>query len=243
MRSSFFWAVAGIGLLLAPASLNAAPRSRTADVEQIMAPAGFDDNDILEVVLYGHYPNSCFDVGSTSFTIDRDKRAIVIDATVVEHNDRVCAQAIVPYIIPVRLGQVEAGNWQVSMLHQPNISTIVTVTPAPTEQQDDDLFAPISEARLVSLDGEQFVTLEGIYPYMIRGCMRLREVRTFVSPREVLVVLPIADMLREESCQGEERAFKRSFKLPEPFAGGLLHVRSLGGQSIDRLTEDFDAGL
>src|SRR4051812_23862670 len=76
---------------------GSAPRLVRAPVEKVYAPFGFDDNDNSEVVIHGHFPNTCYKTGPATALVDSNAKTITIDAQSYLYGG-VCAQMVVPYI-------------------------------------------------------------------------------------------------------------------------------------------------
>jgi hypothetical protein len=100
---------------------NAEPVVTDAPVEAIFIPSGFDDNDNVEVVLHGTFPDACHRVGNATAEVDADKGRITISASTVVNPDEYCVQSMTPYIHPVSLGKLEQGAWQVVYAKNPEI--------------------------------------------------------------------------------------------------------------------------
>ncbi len=232
---------------LSASSLFAAPVAvRTLDpievaspIEKIFIPEGFDDNDNIEVVLHGNFPNTCYTVGRASATVDNENHEIVVKATAYKYPGKLCLQSITPFIQTVTLGLLNEGNYTVRMADKQNLQKEMLVSKRKTESADDYLYATVENAGLqIDADsGKQAVKLSGHFPYFFVGCMVLRDVKVKTAPSDVLVVQPIAEIVDNEECQNQpaDRSFEYTAGLTEAFRGeGLLHVRTLDGNSINR---------
>jgi hypothetical protein len=210
-----------------------------APVEAIFIPSGFDDNDNVEVVLHGTFPDGCHRISGATAEIDNEKRRITLYAKAEIDQDAYCVQSLTPYIEPIALGNLEEGSYQVVAASNPEIMESLAVDRRKTESPDDYLFAPVEHAYIdINREtGKQSLKLQGHFPHYLIGCMVLRDVRVRRDPVDVLVVQPIAELVNTEVCasQPADRSFEYTVGLQEPFHGeGLLHIRSLHGNSINR---------
>ena len=218
------------------------PISIDASVEKIFIPDGFDDNDNVEVVLHGEYPSTCYSQGQTNVNVDHENKVIKVKATSLFYPDTVCIQSITPYIQPVTVGVLQKGDYKVMYEADATVTRDMKVKERTTESPDDFLYAPVDNA-FVEVDfssGKQALKLQGNFPYMFIGCMVMKEVRTYQSPEDVLVVLPIAEVVDGPACdeQPDDRSYQITKGLSEPFYGeGLLHVRTLHGKSLNRFID------
>ena len=124
------------------------------------------------------------------------------------------------------------------LAHDGTLSKTATVKRRTTESPDDYLYAPVDEAR-VDVDGasgRQSLLVKGVFPYLLHGCWIVREVRVTRDPVDVLVVQPISEIVDTPECVGHtEHTFKIMTPMTDPFFGeGLLHVRVLNGNSLNR---------
>lgn len=238
----------GLGLNISVAA-NAAnqlpvnPLEVPAEIEKIFIPQGFDDNDNVEVVLHGNFPNTCYQVGNAEAKVDAEARTVTVSATSYRYPGTFCIQSITPYIQTVKLGLIPEGDYQVIYSKDQQVRSSLQVTRRKTESPDDYLYATVENAYIDvnSANGKQALKLQGHFPYFFVGCMVLKDVRVVKSPTDVLVVQPIAEIVDDEAVcasQPDDRAFEYTSGLAEPFKGeGLLHVRTLQGNSLNRFID------
>lgn len=228
-----------LGLGATAEAQNAKPLIEDAPVEAIFVPSGFDDNDNVEVVIHGTFPDGCHRVGSAKADVDKAKRRITISATSIVDQNEYCVQSLTPFIQPVSLGNLDEGSYQVVYAKNPEVMESLAVDRRKTESPDDYLFATVENAYIdVNREtGKQSLKLQGHFPHYFIGCMVIREVRVVRDPVDVLVVQPIAEVVNTDVCasQAADRSYEYTVGLQEPFQGeGLLHVRTINGTSLNR---------
>jgi hypothetical protein len=211
-----------------------------AEIERIFIPQGFDDNDNIEVVLHGNFPNTCYQVGNTEAKVDAETRTVTVSATSFQYPGTFCIQSITPWIQSVKLGLIPEGDYQVVYAKDQTVRSSLQVVRRKTESPDDFLYATVENAYIdVNAEtGKQALKLQGHFPYFFIGCMVMKDVRVLKSPNDVMVVQPIAEIVEDEAVcatQPDDRGFEYTTGLAEPFKGeGLLHVRTLHGNSLNR---------
>ncbi len=234
-----------LGVLASP-SLFAAegdPLEVKASVSKIYIPQGFDDNDNVEVILRGAFPDTCHRVGKSSAVVDKLTKTVSVQASAFKYPGKACTQSIMPFIETVKLGVLPEGTYQLSYGEKESqINASFSVERRKTESPDDFLYATVENA---SLDvnpesGKQALKLRGQFPFFFIGCMVMKEVRTTLDSNNILVVLPIAELVNDETCQSQpaDRSFEYTAGLSAPVQGeGLVHVRTLNGNSVNNLID------
>jgi hypothetical protein len=219
----------------------AAPVKTTAPVDRLFIPEGFDDNDKVEVVLYGEFPSSCYRIDGVDVAMNAQTGRYEINASALRYDGEICAQVITPYIKPVELGILSAGTYDA--VAKGNESTLAQfeVAPRRTESPDDFIYAPVTTASVSweAGSGKQLLNLKGNYPLTLVGCAILDDVKIHVTKDDVVVVQPIMEFIDDERCdQRTDLSFDESFVMPQAFVGkGLLHVRVMNGNSLNSLLD------
>ncbi len=239
MRAQFFGGVLLAGFSLISASLYAvAPKEIFAPVERVFIAEGFDDNDNVEVSLYGNFSDTCFRVGPTGFNIDHAKRKIQIWAKAYDYSSRemTCLDVLTPFLLKVSVGVLEQGEYTVEVTGQP-ISEKMQIAKSTSDSPDEFLYAPVTYTHLETLDnGKQKATISGQFPRLLHGCMILKETRHYVTAKNVLILLPIAEVLDDDAqCKNVKETFKDEIIFNSFTDVGLLHVRVSNGYSQTQL--------
>lgn len=236
--------LAGLTVSLGSASAQSGPVTVTAPVDRVFVPLGFDSNDNVELVLHGHFPSTCYKVGPVEATIDTEVRQISVTSWAYEYQSSICAQARVSFTQTVKLGYVVPGNYTIKVIDRPDATAAaLAVTETRSPNPDEYLYAPVATTSLdKTTDGSYTLTISGDYPYMFVGCMVLREIKTYMSPGNTLVVLPVAELTDGADCaaQGVTKKFVGTKVIGALTEGDyLLHVRVLEGNSLNRFVEVY----
>ena len=216
----------------------------TAPVEKVFIPQGFDNNDNVEVVVHGHFPNSCYRVGPITARFDNERNQIEVDAQAYYYkNQPICMQVLMSFTQSVKIGLVKAGSYKVVVKNRPTaIVPRLDILEALTPDADDFLYAPVAQVLVSGQEGNgEILTIEGTYPYTFTGCMVVTDLRTRLASNDVLVVQPIAKFTEGEECeaQGASRKFsiKKDMTRILPSEDYLIHVRTLNGNSLNSFIE------
>jgi hypothetical protein len=235
-----------IGAVSPYASAQVSPTEVPSPIEKIFIPMGFDDNDNSEVILKGTFPTPCFRVGKSGAEVDDAKKEITVWATSYKYPPTIrmfCAQVATPFIQTIKLGLLKEGEYKVIYKNQESVSNNLKIVRRTTESPDDFLYAPVENAtvKIDAASGRQSLRLDGHFPYLFIGCMKLREVRVTKNPEDVLVVLPIAEITEDEAeCvdQPSDHQFEVTQGINDPLTtDGLVHVRVLNGNSVNQLVK------
>ena len=244
MLSKSFGLVA-VGCFLAASSAawaDGEPRLVPSPIEKVFVPQGFDDNDNVEVVLHGHFPNSCYKVGPVTAQFDAATNTYTVEARSYYYTGgMLCAQMVVPFIQTASLGLAAQGTYKVVVKGRPVVEARpLDVVHSHSRGPDDYLYAPVAVAGLktTNADADQ-VVVEGEYPYMFIGCMEIREIRTSLTPDNVVIVQPIAELRGDADCVHHRPTFAFTQSLGQKLPDGeyVVHVRTLNGNSLNRFVD------
>ena len=215
----------------------------SSPIEKMYIPMGYDDNDNIEIVLAGNFRNSCYKVTNSDFKIDQSNKTITLFPKSIEYNNSICAQMIVPFLQTLKIGTLEVGTYKVLIGSSQSIaSQELIVSARHTEAPDDYIYAPVDDASLdfTNPSGEQSISVSGNYPLTFVGCAMMNQIKLNQSPGNVLVVMPIMDLLTsDEECKSRHWTprFLNKIALPNRLPQGeyLVHVRVLNGSSYNKV--------
>ena len=209
-------------------------------VSKAYIPQGFDNNDITKVVVEGFFPNTCYRIkkqDATDVKIDRDKNTVEVTQRAYVYSG-MCLQMIVPYTETVEIGKLaSAGSYRiVDSLSKRELGKMAVDT-STTTGPDDYFYAMVNDAHVSNTDSsEGQIIIRGELP---TSCWDITDKKVFLDGKDVLTVLPIMTLVSKDACPSVRVPFETTIALPQLEAGRyLLNVRSLNGQSINKL---FDA--
>ena len=228
--------VFGFGLF-SQTALGSPPKSEVIEPASVFLPQGFDDNDNVQVIIHGVLPKSCYRAGPVSRFVDRVNRQITLRATAYVYANPNCQPVSSTYTSVIDLGLLPRGDYQVKIEtaagEQLNRG-VLPVEHSTTSRPDNFLYGWVQEARTATSEGRTTLTLTG---RLGSGCYRLSEVKVFYrEAARVVEVLPIAEQVEGVACDSGPVSFESQVVLAPQWNGTtLVHVRSLSGQSVNRV--------
>lgn len=235
---------------LSSAALANQPVPVNLDVEEIFSiENGFDTNDQIEIAVRGSLPDSCHKLGQGFARVDHANQKIYVRVEGYVRNSEICLQMTTPFLEVIRVGHLNAGRYIVIAEGQPEVFGAMNIKPFSNEDQDDFLYAPVDQAGLSLIStfasGYQHLTLEGAYPFLLKGCMRITDIKTYLTSGNILIVQPVSEIFEDALCQDggadDYNRYKLVKKIDSPILEkGLVHVRTLNGKSLNQFV-DFTA--
>lgn len=225
----------GLCLVVAMCALggDVQPEATPITLEKAYLPLGFDSNDQSQVVVAGKFPNTCYQLGQTTAKVEKDTITVTQQALVYQGT---CLRVTVPFDQVVDVGILQPGDYNVvdgNSGRKLGVLNVVEATSAGVGT-DDLPYAPVRDVFLTK-DGET-----GNFSLILQGaftnrCMKLKKVEVKDQP-DVLVVLPIAEMVEGDDCKEGIFRFqeKKALKRLEDKAY-LLHVRAMNGKALNKM--------
>src|SRR5688572_18284654 len=89
----------------------AEPRAVVSPVDHLFVPKGFDNNDNVEVVVTGKFPNPCYIKNKVAVKVKNDKIFVNVSALKKdEGNDPRCEAIPVPFKEEITIGNLQGGQ-------------------------------------------------------------------------------------------------------------------------------------
>lgn len=211
--------------------------------EHVFAPVGFDDNDNAQVVMSGEFMSTCFKLAPAKVTVDQAKKKVFLRNQAYYTDSSWCVRVPSPYVQTVDLGALPRGEYQVLVQGRngkfaSRTKLVVAATKKPNSPfgTDDQLYAVAEDVKLKKDAQNRPVefTLSG---QLTSTCIFLVGIEVRHDQPDTVEVLPITEQ-RGEDCQRWLTPFTKPFAIPEGLKDHtLVHVRSLNGQSVNRVYE------
>ena len=85
-----------------------------APVDHVFVPAGFDNNDNIELVVTGEFPNPCYKRNDVKVEVVDDVIDIKV-TSIVSQDDKstMCAAMVVPFKENVIVGNLQGGDYKI----------------------------------------------------------------------------------------------------------------------------------
>lgn len=220
---------------------DTAPVLEAAPVERVYVPQGFDDNDNVEISVAGRFLGTCYKTGPIEAKANPETQTIDVTVKTYHYRDERCGKRLVSFIQTAKLGPIKSGTYKIRVNSTEIPSTQqLLVTRAARATADDYIYAPVETVQVDETSpGKPKLILSGRYPYSTDDCMILQEVKTSVTPDQVLVVQPIVGFATGPQCASwfGRKSFHYTVDLSQALRGKtfLAHVRVMNGNSINTL--------
>lgn len=224
-----------------------APEVAFLPIQQIFSiERGFDTNDMVEIAVWGYLPDTCHKLGQGSYQVDHANKKIYVNVSGYIRQSEMCLQVITPFHEVIQVGILKAGEYEVQALFNDQAKGKLEVKQATTEDRDDYLYAPVDNVELVmnaSLAApHQSINIKGTYPFMVKGCMRIVDIKSYTTHNNILVVQPVAGIFDDKDCDPSDvdgfNRFNLSKRVRHPILErGLVHVRTLSGRAVNKFVD------
>ena len=204
---------------------------------------GFDSNDFVEIAIAGFLPDTCHQLGAGKFSIDHKNFEISVGVNGYIKENQLCLNIVTPYLEIIQIGTLKEGRYKI-LNNQEDTHNFINVSPADTSEQDQFLYAPVEIVDVIPIKSEkgimkQKLKIEGTYPYLYTGCMKINEIKISKTRNNILIVQPIAEILEQKNCNNQVEDFNR-FKIFKDIEipseeQSLVHVRTLNGRAVNKL--------
>lgn len=200
---------------------------------KLYIPGGYDDNDLVEVMVNGSLPDLCH--RSPGYTVVREGNHFLIQMyAYYVPNPEGCGNLSVPYTENVRLGILPYGEYSASVEGAINASIDkFKVRKAVSALQDDYIYGNVMGIK--ENDASREIELIGTNPV---NCLKFHKLTADVQDK-VIVLRPL--FKQEGVCEDVPTSFVLNYKVPylkKHPKGILLHVRIMDGRSYNYLYQN-----
>ena len=202
-------------------------------VDSVFAPQGFDSNDRIEAVVTGWKPSPCF--GEPKSYVERVGNDVRITVKAVRRvtRDRLCIDMAVPFLLPVRLPQMPAGEYNIYVNHETAVPQFAKMQiAAPTNESIDDFLYP--DVEYIKIDPKtRIVEIVGENP---SPCYVLDRIISTSNGSNTYALMPIMQK-KDVICTQQLTPFKYTYRLPNDIQASkvLVHVRTIDGKSKNKV--------
>ncbi len=207
-------------------SISAFAQIERAPVKHVYVPQGFDANDVIEVIVTGTLPTPCYGRHNTIVKISGRWIQIEVMANRRE-GQRPCPEMIVPFHEVISVGNLPAGNYNVTvngiLLESLEVKNVII------PGKDDYLYAAID--RIESVGGSDFI----LHGWRYSNCVVANNIKVISNGKDTFSILPIMQQV-SDFCP--MKMMPVAFPLRLNLSGlktkyPLLHVRTMDGKSFN----------
>lgn len=208
------------------------PERLKVPIRKAYIPVGFDSNDRSEVVVTGILPDTCHKIGPSHAFVDPSTNRVTVEQEAYRFEGG-CMDMIIPFMQVIPVGMVGRGNYEVADMTTGKTLGRLAVEEGKNPSTDDFLYLPVTSAHVQeSESGPASIVLVGNYA---DRCTKFKQAVVHYYP-EVVVVQPIVERVEDRNCGEAFTRFSINVSLEKTLHGThLIHVRSMGGQSVNTL--------
>ncbi len=209
-------------------------------VDHLFVPKGFDNNDNVEVVVTGKFPNPCFMRNKVDVVVKDEKISITV--TAIKRQDdtsALCEPMTVPFTEEVLIGNLQGGDYQIVVNEGSRYTQKDTLNVAVSRSESvDDYLYPIVEYVELGFTGG----LGGdalLYAKTPSDCVVFDHVEYISNNKDTISVLPV---MKKTGTVCNEKLTRIEIPIrfnvrSVPHSDVLLYVRSIEGKSVNALIQ------
>lgn len=222
-------------LLSSQALFASAPTVVPAPIDHLFIPDGFDNNDSIELVVTGKYPNPCYSRNKIEVEVKGDLIDIHVTSLSKEaQNNSLCEELKVPFSEVINVGSLQAGEYRVRVNPETSYEQKgnLSVDLSSSNSVDDFLYAQVDYVDLGFTGGQSGDAL--LVGRSISPCLALDKVEYLSNGKDTLSILPIMKKISQD-CPEKYTSLHVPIKFNlknYKHEKVLLFVRSVEGKSI-----------
>jgi len=210
-----------------------------APVDHMYLPEGFDNNDNVEFVVTGHFPNTCYAKNLVKVDVVDDVIDVKVTATLTQPDDDqkgiFCAEMIVPFKEQVTVGTLQGGKYKIVVNGNTfsEIQNELMVQEASSNNVDDYLYASVDYIQKDLTDPSK-ANLVGYTP---SDCVKFDRVEYHSNKRDTISVLPIMKKV-SDFCPMKMTPFYVPVKFDYStikHENVLIFTRTMDGKSVNTI--------
>lgn len=214
------------------------PEVVEAPIDHVFVPNGFDNNDHVELVVTGKFPNPCYTRNKYDVKVKND--IIKIDITSLSMDDPAytkCEPLKIPFTEVVDVGSLQGGDYKVIINEGGKYEQKETITigTASSDSIDDNIYAMVDYIETGftgGASGDAILVAQSPSP-----CLTLDRLEYLSNNKDALSVLPIMKKVSSDCPEKRER-----IEIPIKFDPSkfkfeqiLLFVRTIEGRSVNTI--------
>lgn len=218
----------------------AVPEVIISPVDHLFVPQGFDNNDNVEVVVTGKFPNPCFIRNKIDVVVKEEKISITVTALKREdERSELCEPMTVPFTEEISIGNLQGGDYEIVVNEGSRYvqKDSLTVGISRSESVDDHLYPIVEYVELGFTGG-----LSGdavLYAKTPSDCVVFDHVEYISNKKDTIAILPV---MKKTGTVCHERIARIEIPIrfnvrSLPHSDVLLYVRSIEGKSVNAIIQ------
>lgn len=206
-----------------------------APVTHLFVPSGFDNNDNVELVVKGKFPNPCYTRNKVEVQVKEDKILVNVTATKNEKQNNFCEPLAVPFTEVITIGSLQGGDYEIIINEK--LKQKMTINVASSNSVDENLYASVDYVDLGFTGGASGEAI--IVGKSLSDCLILDRVEYLSNEKDTYSILPIMRRISQDCAENSKRIDIPVKVNLNKFASKevLLFVRSVDGKSVHSIIE------
>lgn len=214
------------------------PILKNIPVKHIYIPKGFDSNDNVEVVVTGTLPNLCHKAPQVEIKKTEHDISVSLKTLYYSKSNPYCPEMAVPFSKVISLGSFKPGIYEIIVNKDSDFEKLenLMVRSPKSDSIDEYQYAYVDTIKK-NLD-KKTVTLSGYNP---SDCFEISKVDYLSNEQDTYSILPRMKQI-SDFCPMKLTPFSITWKIPKERLDSkkvLLHVRTLNGNSLNKIINNF----
>jgi hypothetical protein len=238
-------ALSGTQFFLASDPWNSSDRF-VPPVHEVLIPIGFDDNDVVEVIVDIEFRDSCEDFYGARVIRQAELKDVLLLQIEAKRREGMCLEVInrQPFIVKIgELARHESGYRVVDFKTMNRDYGKLRIRKANSSKIDENNYAPVTSLRAKEEPNSLRRSIE-LAGFFMDTCTFFKEVHVARTGEYLIEVLPIIDRMESPDCEKRPVAFNQIVDIPQRsgqhrVASGryVFYVRTANGGSF--VTQDY----
>lgn len=184
-------------LILAVLPLAQALEVIPAPVDHLFVPAGFDNNDNVELVVTGRFPSTCYSRNKVEVKVHNDLIDVKVTSFTRRDSRVNCLAMTVPFTEVVTVGNLQAGTYRVAVNSQTRagLRDRLTVSESRSNSMDDFIYASVDYIELGFTGGQ--TGSAWLRAQLPSPCIAFDRVEYLSNGKDVVSIMPIMKRLSD----------------------------------------------
>lgn len=227
-----FLSVLGLGLtVFAQAAIVPAP------VDHLFIPAGFDNNDNVEVVVTGNFPSTCYSRNQVFVTVVDDNINIQVNAYFNKASEAKCLTMVVPFTEVVTIGNLQAGTYKirVNASQKKELKNSIVIAESRSSSMDEYIYARVDYIDLGFTGGTTGSAF--LHAQLPSPCLEFDRVEYLSNGKDTISIMPIMKKV-SDFCPMKMVPYQVPVNYPIDELSSdkvLLFTRSIEGKSVSTI--------
>jgi hypothetical protein len=206
-----------------------------APIDHLFIPDGFDNNDNVELIVTGKYPNPCFTRNKVDVDVQGDIIKIHVTSLSKElPHSQFCEDLKISFHENITVGNLPAGDYKI-LINQGSeyeINDKIKINLSTSTNVDDHFYAQVEYIQLGftgGLSGEALLMGKAVSP-----CLEIDHVEYLSNNKDTFSILPIMKKISGH-CPDKKRSIEIPIKFDLKRMNSkivMIFVRSIDGKSV-----------